>query len=411
MTAEAGAVAAPTPLQPRLVIEFVEEATWLGGVVYIDNLLATLSALPEPWPLDVRLTFLSSPSTPAAQRLLRHRVVNRRAGAASMNVLAIVLRRAAFAAIRRMPWLGRALTRRDGEVHFPAFNTSRSWRRNLYWIPDFQHHYLPELFEPAERAWRDSSYAQIAQANGLLVLSSQSALDDFRRFYPQARVRPRVWSFCSSVESAAGSTCDEVRRRHALPPHFVYVANQFWRHKDHRVVIEALHLLRQRGIEVQVVCTGVQEDRRDPSHVPALLRLMDQYGIAGQFHLLGVVPRDEQLQLFRLAAAVLQPSRFEGWSTVIEDAKAFGRPVIASDLAVHREQLAHAPHACLFGVSDAEDLARCLEQALQLPPGPDPAAEAVAAGVTQHRRQQAAHEFVAIVREALGDNTNNRTEQ
>jgi hypothetical protein len=77
MTAEAGAVAAPTPLQPRLVIEFVEEATWLGGVVYIDNLLATLSALPEPWPLDVRLTFLSSPSTPAAQRLLRHRVVNR----------------------------------------------------------------------------------------------------------------------------------------------------------------------------------------------------------------------------------------------------------------------------------------------------------------------------------------------
>jgi hypothetical protein len=36
---------------------------------------------------------------------------------------------------------------------------------------------------------------------------------------------------------------------------------------------------------------------------------------------------------------VIQPSLCEGWSTVIEDAKALGRHVLASDIAVHREQL------------------------------------------------------------------------
>jgi len=33
-----------------------------------------------------------------------------------------------------------------------------------------------------------------------------------------------------------------------------------------------------------------------------------------------VLPRDTQLSVMRHADAILQPSLFEGWSTVIEDA-------------------------------------------------------------------------------------------
>jgi hypothetical protein len=41
----------------------------------------------------------------------------------------------------------------------------------------------------------------------------------------------------------------------------------------------------------------------------------------------------------KYALAVLQPSLFEGWSTVIEDAKSMNQWVIASDITVHREQI------------------------------------------------------------------------
>jgi hypothetical protein len=67
---------------------------------------------------------------------------------------------------------------------------------------------------------------------------------------------------------------------------------------------------------------------------------------------------------------VIQPSRFEGWSTSVQDGRALGRPVICSDLPVHREQ---APDALgHFGCDDPKALADILERAWPgLSPGPN----------------------------------------
>jgi hypothetical protein len=55
--------------------------------------------------------------------------------------------------------------------------------------------------------------------------------------------------------------------------------------------------------------------------------------------MLGLIDRRKQLKLMQHSKAVIQPSLFEGWSTVIEDAKALSKTVIASDIPVHKEQL------------------------------------------------------------------------
>ena len=67
-------------------------------------------------------------------------------------------------------------------------------------------------------------------------------------------------------------------------------------------------------------------------------------------------------------------SRFEGWSTVIQDAKALGRPLLCSDIAVHREQV---PRALGFFPTDgAEVLAELLAAHWNdLEPGPNYALE------------------------------------
>lgn len=51
---------------------------------------------------------------------------------------------------------------------------------------------------------------------------------------------------------------------------------------------------------------------------------------------------------------MLDPSRFEGWTTFVEESEAIGTPMPLSDLPVHREQ---ALGARLFGVEDAAALA------------------------------------------------------
>lgn len=367
----------------------------MGGSIYVENLLASLSALPAGERPIVALRFLSDPTTPLAQRLLSFPVTKKGAGASRLLALGRRLERAIF---RRVPTLAALWPAGRNEVFFPVFDASLPRRRNLYWIPDFQPLRLPDLFEAEERRVRTAAMAAIASTRGTLLLSSRAALDDFRAYFPDAAVRPVVWSFCSTLVAGPAEACRAVRTRHRLPEKFLYVANHFWRHKDHATLFEALHLLRQRGFVIPVVCTGVMEDRRALDHVPALRRRVEQQGLGGQIHFLGLVSRAEQVELFRMAAAVVQPSRFEGWSTVIEDARALGRPVIASDIAVHIEQLVDFPGSRIFRASDPVALAGILEEAWpKLASGPDLGQEGHAAARLVDRRLELARAFVALV--------------
>ena len=61
--------------------------------------------------------------------------------------------------------------------------------------------------------------------------------------------------------------------------------------------------------------------------------------------------------------ALINPSRFEGWSTTVEEAKSFGVPMILSDIDVHREQTGGV--ARYFGTDDPEALANHLSDVSQ----------------------------------------------
>jgi glycosyltransferase involved in cell wall biosynthesis len=123
-----------------------------------------------------------------------------------------------------------------------------------------------------------------------------------------------------------------------LPDRYFYLPNQFWKHKNHRTVIEALRILRQKGYNTVVAASGRAEDYRHPGHFAALQSLVHQYGLTHNFRFLGIVPRRHVFALMRACTALINPSLSEGWSTTVEEAKSLGVPMLLSDLRVHREQ-------------------------------------------------------------------------
>ncbi|MBM4148838.1 MAG: glycosyltransferase family 4 protein [Lentisphaerae bacterium] len=247
-------------------------------------------------------------------------------------------------------------------------------------IPDFQHLHLPSYFGAEELKARDESCRDQAEKTDLAILHSQDVMCDFRRQYPHCADKPRLYRFPSLLcfeDISASFDHSTVLQRYGIERQFLLVMNQFWAHKNHAVVIEALGILKKRhGGCPQVVMIGQTSDTRDPGGktMSALLGRIAELGLEGRAKLLGFVPADVRDVLIRTCQAMVQPSRFEGWNTAIEDAKAIGRPVIASELAVHREQLA-APFG-FFDVDDAEGLALLLHRAAtDLTPGPDRGAE------------------------------------
>ena len=249
--------------------------------------------------------------------------------------------------------------------------------RLIGWIPDFQHLHLPEYFHATEVDKRNATIRKLVERANLIMLSSNAARNDFIAFSPQAASKVRVLPFPSllAFESLAPDPRAS-RIKFNLPEKFALVANQFWAHKNHKVVVTAVAQLRDRGITVPIVMTGLPIDfrDRDNNYLSSLLQAIASAGLNSQITVLGQVPYTDLINLMRTAAVVIQPSRFEGWSTVVEDAKALGRPLLCSDIGVHHEQ---APAGAGFFQCDAPTtLADLLaDYWSRTDPGPDPESE------------------------------------
>ncbi len=262
------------------------------------------------------------------------------------------------------------------------------------WVPDFQHRHLPQLFSPKEIARRDRGIEALIAEAPLLVFSSKSAAGDFARFFPDAKNKTAVLTFATfpQAEWYEPFTGEDLAW---LPPRFFAVCNQFWSHKNHALVFRALELLAARGIRPAIICTGALVDYRKPDYAGAILQQIHRAGLGAQVMLLGMVPRRLQIELIRRSLAVVQPSKFEGWSTVVEDARVLGKPMLLSDLAVHKEQ--NPPGARFFNPDDSAALASLLETAWTgLFPGPDASAEAAARARADTRIVEVGQNFLAI---------------
>lgn len=54
---------------------------------------------------------------------------------------------------------------------------------------------------------------------------------------------------------------------------------------------------------------------------------------------MGVIPFNDLMDLMHYSIAVINPSKSEGWSSTVEQAKSMGKMVLLSNLKVHKEQL------------------------------------------------------------------------
>jgi glycosyltransferase involved in cell wall biosynthesis len=224
------------------------------------------------------------------------------------------------------------------------------------WLPDFQHRRLPQLFSPAARWRRDLGFrAQMASGRSIM-LSSESALRDCRALYPNLVNDVSVVRFATQpAPDLLTANPPDVLAQYGLRSRYFYLPNQFWRHKNHQVVVDALTILKQRGFDVVVAASGSPNDPREPDYFDGVIRQVEARGLAANFRYFGMIPLDHVYALLRSSTALVNPSRFEGWSTTVEEAKSFGVPMILSDLDVHREQTGGA--ARYFGVDDPEMLA------------------------------------------------------
>lgn len=375
----------------RIALRLPDDRVWTGGVNYIETVCRALLANPdcgyEP------LVFCSPSADPQLQarfggmlgaRLVRDAYMARGRRAGLIGAVALGCNRAMAA----------LCVHNDCDVILEAADFY-GWRfpvATLAWVPDFQDRYLPQLFSRRALAQRSLGLRLQLAAGRTVLLSSEDARKDCEKFYPHARARTAVAHFAVLPALQPGEHDALVQQRHGLPARFFYLPNQFWAHKNHLRVVEALQLLRERGRQVAVAASGNPNDPRQLDYYGRLQKTVADADLTESFRFLGNVPRADVASLMRASVAMLNPSLFEGWSTTVEEARSLGVPMVLSDLAVHREQV--GADADFFDPLDPAAIAACLERVwLEARERPTLSEQQAAAARAQQRVREFAGQF------------------
>jgi len=396
----------------RIGIILQTESGWMGGVIYIQNLIKALAELPPETRSQIELYLLTSPRVDPNvyeefKPLVNAVIVENFLGFSFLN-------RARWKLSRSLHWLKDSrlvslANKKKLDFIYPIEGTaSISWDFKCAWagwVPDFQYKYLPHLFSPKNLADRDRILGEMANLSKNMVFSSQVSANDFKKFCPESRAQIHILNFRTipKPDWYIGNP-ELVQHKYKLPDRFFLVSNQFWRHKNHRFVIEALTILKQKNIYPVVACTGELYDHRYPEYSKEIFNLIHQEGLESQFITLGLIPRLDQIQLMRRSLAVIQPSLFEGWSTVVEDARSLGKMIILSNIGVHLEQ--NPPNAIFFASDRVEDLVEKIADSWHnFDPGVNFILETEAKELNYHQCQTYAQDFLKIVENSINPPT------
>jgi glycosyltransferase involved in cell wall biosynthesis len=378
----------------RLAFTHIPRRLWAGGYNYQSNLFAALSKF-RPGEFTPVLfagtgdddADLAPHAAIAGVEVVRSAAFEGRAGLAAATALGLDRTAAAEFRTHRIDAVFESARFFGWRLPYPA----------IAWFPDFQHRRLPQLFPAAARWRREAGFRMQIASGRTVMLSSESSHRDFRNFYPGATNKVCVVRFATQPSPAfLTENPAEIVTQYHLPEKYFYLPNQFYTHKNHQVVVDALAILAQRGFDAVVCASGSTEDRRERGYFDQVMERVRSRGLEQHFLHLGMIPLSHVYALLRACTGLINPSRSEGWSTTVEEAKSFGVPMILSDLDVHREQTTGT--ANYFGTDDPATLADHLMRVSQ-----DSGAPSVRSLVPGHddRVRAFAADFAKTVRHAI----------
>ncbi len=217
---------------------------------------------------------------------------------------------------------------------------SKSDIKSISWIPDFQHIYYPENFTLRNRIFKYINTLISAKTSSKIILSSKDAERDLKKVLPIEYKKTIIHSYVFDLPPKREIlSYKKLYQKYEIPKNYFFIPNQFWKHKNHDLIVETLKYLKeQKNNDINIVLTGFPNDHRHKNYFVELNKKIDKYKIRNKYIYLGVVPYLDVMSLMYHSIAVINPSKFEGCSSSVEQAKSMGKKVVLSNINIHKEQ-------------------------------------------------------------------------
>lgn len=219
---------------------------------------------------------------------------------------------------------------------------------------DMQHEFFPEFFDRLEIQRRRRSYQASAKEAKRIIVSAGFTRDCLVERYGVAAEKIEVIHTGYGPQYRVLDDRKELecfRKKYDLSRPFLYYPAATWPHKNHRTLLAAMKILKERHrFDGELLLTGIAMQ----SHSEILAEI-DRLGLTDRVRVLGYLSAEELPFLYNLARLLVFPSLFEGFGIPLVEAMACGCPVVCADATSLPEVAGDA--AVLFDPRSAEDMA------------------------------------------------------
>jgi glycosyltransferase involved in cell wall biosynthesis len=220
-------------------------------------------------------------------------------------------------------------------------------------IHDLMHRYepyFPEVRSMFRRGIRDHRFGSLARECSRVLVDSEVGRTHVVETYgaDPARIFPLPYIAPGHISTAQERP--DFDSTYRLPPRFLFYPAQFWQHKNHIRLLEALKLTVKDCPDIQLVLSG--GFRYEYQRVLAKARQLD---LGDRVHFVGYVPDDDLRGFYVRARALVMPTLFGPTNIPPLEAMAAGCPAVVSRIYAMPEQLGEA--GLYFDPRSVEDIA------------------------------------------------------
>lgn len=201
--------------------------------------------------------------------------------------------------------------------------------------------------------WRRERHYRNLCANARAILvDSRIGKAHVLEAYPVPAQRVHVLPFVAPDYINDTSPID-FDSRYSLPPKFLFYPAQFWEHKNHARLLEALAEAIESVPDIHLVLAGSKKNAYS-----TVLDTIDKLNLRDRVHILGYIPEEDMSAFYRKARALVMPTFFGPTNIPPLEAMAVGCPMALSNIYAMPEQVGDA--AIFFDPTSVADIAAAI---------------------------------------------------
>ena len=199
--------------------------------------------------------------------------------------------------------------------------------KSIGWIPDLQHKVYKKFFTKKFYLQREKYVANELANSDKIFVSSLQVRKEFKKYY----------GIYNKIVPLRVLSKEKYFTKNPIKKYILFPA-QFWEHKNHEFLLKVAKIIKKRKINIKIYFCGKVDNYKNQNHFKLINDKIYRLKLDEIIKNFGEVSVKQLNKLQKECLAFVNPSLYEGWSTINEEARSNLKYIFLSDIKGHKEQ-------------------------------------------------------------------------